>query len=1065
MFATNPKTGGKIRIMNSDASIWKDSKTLTYMNQPFSKDKRRWKRWDILVTSVKPEFLLWKPDIVLLTEETPESNAWLKIEKARKVRFILVSLKAIKTLSKEFDVSSLGNVICLEEFDSMYPFLGPAWNGTLDDAIMCAAVVFRYNRLIGMGLSSTHTRLQNLRFKDLKLSVLETHTGPEPLVLIQQYYKPADKSREKELKKCLEMNLKCDFIDEILLFVESKDLQIPSDPEKKIKQIPMKSRLSYANCIDTIQRVVGAGKLVAFANADIYLNETWRAIWSVNLQDVFVALLRWEEGITEPHKLFGPRNDSQDTWLIHSDSVISRQWNLNAFNIPFGKAGCDNAILIEFLRNKFKIVNPAMNLQTIHVHKSDFRTYEKTDIVDRPNYMFVEPTGMHELNPLVSWAGWAGEPTSYEPLDRPLKATTAKHLNMFCSQMNRDPSFIWAAEGLNTYLPPVGQDRPIEMNGGAFVSPSGLVYRHTDICVGTTDIQKAAWSDNKLSHLMASYSVDSMMAFHLDPSWIQEPALFTLYYLSKVVQQNKVNPDASFWCKKTNGLLAAIHLFKWEKAQGRLLEYSEQTQAFAEKVVGRSCHGTRPVKADIDALREAMGGKWNPVVSEPGQTVIVQDTYHMNGDLVSRLSEKFQNVKTIWCTDSATIWANALSGASQVILSSSSKHIKYPSWAWMWLAPVGCKVLELQEEREPSDSLVHLSAAAGLEWTLLQYPRSTAEGFKKIVEKEVSKWVGASPKTTLPTDTMAVLDMTSSEPTASLSVDLVDTIPSILKTEALALGSPKGQASPKPLPVIHTPPKSMKFGFFGHKGDSFREMLDLWQEKGLIQRNEDPSLTHCWLGAPGETLLYDRPTWTWLEKAGETYKLCLTGNPNPSEKPNAKPWIFWPREPRLVEYMASMEKKSYWDRKDTMVFYGRIENDVQGSYRQEDWSSICAKYSMQQKGEPYALNPSEYLEALQNAKYGLCLRGYGPKCNREIELLAMGTVPVVTPDVDISNYAEPLIDGVHVICVSDKKDAMNKLANVMTEAKWLEMSEAGFQWWKRNCSVDGSWRVTLDLTA
>ena len=130
MFATNPKTGGKIRIMNSDASIWKDSKTLTYMNQPFSKDKRRWKRWDILVTSVKPEFLLWKPDIVLLTEETPESNAWLRTEKARKVRFILVSLKAIKTLSKEFDVSSLGNVICLEEFESMYPFLGQPWDGT-----------------------------------------------------------------------------------------------------------------------------------------------------------------------------------------------------------------------------------------------------------------------------------------------------------------------------------------------------------------------------------------------------------------------------------------------------------------------------------------------------------------------------------------------------------------------------------------------------------------------------------------------------------------------------------------------------------------------------------------------------------------------------------------------------------------------------------------------------------------------------------------------------------------------------------------------------------------------
>ena len=1041
MLATNPKNGKPIRIMNSDASIWKDSKTLTYMKDPYSKDKKRWKRWDILVTSVTPEYLAWKPDIVLLTEELPEANLWLKTEKAKKIRFILVSLKAIKTLTSQgFDVSTLGNVICLEEFESMYPFLGQPWDGTVEDAILCAAIIFRYNKLIGLANTTSHTRLQKLTFSDLKLAVFQEHAAPEPLVLIQQLYKPADKTREKELKKCLEMNLACDFVDQIILFVESTNLTIPADPQKKIKQIPLKSRLTYAHCIDTIQNLVGPNSLVALANADIYLNETWRSIWSVNLADTFVALLRWEEGKdANGPTIFGPRNDSQDTWLIHSNSVLARTWNLSAFNIPFGKAGCDNAILVEFLRNKFKIVNPAMNIQTIHVHQSEVRTYEKTDIVDRPVYMFVEPTGIHELHPLLSWEGWAGEPTPYEPLDRPLKATTPKHLAMFCSQMNRDPAFLWAAEGLNTYLPPVGQDRPITMSGGAFVSPSGLVYRHTDICVGTTDIQKGAWSDNKLSHLMASYGVESMMAFHLESTWLEQPSLFTLNYLSKVIQQNKETPNASFWCKKTNALLAAIHLFKWEKAQGRLLEYSEQTQAFAQTVVGRSCHGTRPVKADIDALREAMNGKWNPSINSVADiTVIVQDTYHMNGDLVERISKKFTSTKTIWCTDDAKVWAEALSGATRVILSSSVKNIKHPSWAWLWLAPVDCKVLELQEEREPSDSLVHLAAAAGLEWTLLQYPRSTSEGFKKIVEKEVGKW---APK---------LIEL------PEISVEVADTIPTIIQTEALAAP-----------PTVLTPPRSMKHGFFGHKGDSFRELIDLWEERGFVVRKENPALTQCWLGEVGGVLLYDRPTWSWLEKAPpeeKIYKMCLVGNPDYSEKGNCRPWIFWPRQPRLVEEMAAIERKSYDDRKDTMVFFGRIENDVQAAYRSkqaiEMWSSACAKFSMKEGKEPYDLNPKEYLEALQNAKYGLCLRGYGAKCNREIELLAMGTVPIVTADVDIDNYTEPLIDGVHVIRVTDKADAIDKIVYGMTEAKWAEMSEAGFQWWKRNCSVEGSWDQT-----
>jgi hypothetical protein len=825
MLATNPNTGGKIRVITSDASIWKDSKTLVYMNEPFTKAKRQWRRWDILVTSVKPEFLLWKPDIVLLTEETPESNEWLKSENSRKIRFILVSIKAIKTLNEQgFDVSSLGNVICLEEFHSMYPFLGPEWSGSIEDAILCSAIIFRYNRLIG--LDPQQQRLGQLRFTDLKLQILKDHLGPEPLVLIQQYYKPSDLKREKELRKCLIQNIECEYIDQIYLFMES-NLSLPSDPQGKITQIPLKTRLSYANCIDLIQRIIGSGKLVVFANADIYLDKSWKSAWSVNLNDVFVALLRWEEGsVNQEPTLFGPRNDSQDSWLIHSDSVLNRTWNLSAFNIPFGKSGCDNAILIEFLRNKFKIVNPAMNLRTIHVHKSEFRTYIKSDIVDRPNYMFVDPTGLHELNPITSWAGWAGEPVPYEPLNRPLRATTSKHLGMFCSQMNRDSSFLWIADGPNTYLPPAGQDRPISVEGGAFVSPSGLVYRHTDIYVGTTDIQKSAWSDNKLSHLMASYNVESMMAFHLESKWLDSPGLFTLYYLSKVIQENKKTPDASFWCKKTNALLSAIHLFKWERAQGRLLEYSEQTQVFTQRIVGRSCHGTRPVKADIDALREAMDGKWNPTVSSD-VTVIVQDPVHLNGSLLEKLDSKFKTVRHIDFSADASTWAKTLSGCSQVILSSSVKNIKEPSWAWLWLAPVGCKVLELQEEREPSDSLVHLSASSGLEWTLLQYPRSTADGFKKIVEKEVDKWI-------LENAPMVALEK------PEVTVDLHDTIPLIIESGPLTL-----------IPTIYTPMKSMKRGFFGHKGDSFREMIDLWSEKGLVERKEDASLTHCWLGAPG----------------------------------------------------------------------------------------------------------------------------------------------------------------------------------------------------------------------
>ena len=39
-------------------------------------------------------------------------------------------------------------------------------------------------------------------------------------------------------------------------------------------------------------------------------------------------------------------------------------------------------------------------------------------------------------------------------------------------------------------------------------------------------------------------------------------------------------------------------------------------------------------------------------------------------------------------------------------------------------------------------------------------------------------------------------------------------------------------------------------------------------------------------------------------------------------------------------------------------------------------------------------------------KYGLCLRGVGPKCLRDIELIGMGTVPIFTEGVSSEYFKE-----------------------------------------------------------
>ena len=93
---------------------------------------------------------------------------------------------------------------------------------------------------------------------------------------------------------------------------------------------------------------------------------------------------------------------------------------------------------------------------------------------------------------------------------------------------------------------------------------------------------------------------------------------------------------------------------------------------------------------------------------------------------------------------------------------------------------------------------------------------------------------------------------------------------------------------------------------------------------------------------------------------------------------------------------------------------------------------------------------------LRGSKYGLCLRGFGSKCHREVELMAFGTVPVVTPEVSIKDYTDSPIENVHYLKVNSPEDLKEKVSNV-SEEKWKEMSKACYEWYQRNVHSDNCW--------
>jgi hypothetical protein len=89
--------------------------------------------------------------------------------------------------------------------------------------------------------------------------------------------------------------------------------------------------------------------------------------------------LRFEyDGNTDLHKcrIFGPRPDSQDTWIWHSNMKTTKTQR-KILDIPLGTQGCDNKMVYLFNLLGFICHNEPHLIKTYHYHKSDIRSYNK----------------------------------------------------------------------------------------------------------------------------------------------------------------------------------------------------------------------------------------------------------------------------------------------------------------------------------------------------------------------------------------------------------------------------------------------------------------------------------------------------------------------------------------------------------------------------------------------------------------------------------------------------------------------------------------------------------------
>jgi len=74
--------------------------------------------------------------------------------------------------------------------------------------------------------------------------------------------------------------------------------------------------------------------------------------------------------------------------------------------------------------------------------------------------------------------------------------------------------------------------------------------------------------------------------------------------------------------------------------------------------------------------------------------------------------------------------------------------------------------------------------------------------------------------------------------------------------------------------------------------------------------------------------------------------------------------------------------------------------------------------------------------------------------------MAFGTVPIITPEVDIKSYINPPQENIHFIRVSNPDEYKEKIKNI-TEEKWTNMSKACIEWYKNNVNSKNSWNTTI----
>ena len=727
------------RIINTHVVPAKDGKTLVwYKDQDIA--QKGWRHWNGVVTSLA-DFDKWSAvaniaGVILIDPVTP---AELAPYRSRISQLLLP--QAIISTAPVAEWERIGiSILILDNLVSAYPHIGHTWNGTDVDAVALVCALFGYRRLVGWTEATSSGTDRTAHLETLGVRICPNLVPPE-IWLLTQYFVHKVTKRAREFRQCLRNNIANPLVDKIVLLNEenlSYEWSTLRGGEKVVQEV-MGERLTYRHLLQYVHEKVPDNVIVVFANADIYLNETLSHLYAVNMQDKVFALLRYDEQEDGSLKIFGPRVDSQDTWMLQSDSVRSRTWNWSNFDYKLGTAGCDNRFTADMFTMRFVVSNPCNTLQTVHLHRTEIRDYNPRDILTANFYLYVHPGPLLEFEQMKNTPKKSGALVPRQA-SVSLRCPTPKQAETFSVMLARLNRFKWTPIDINPYL-----SKPLAVHKwtNSWVIGAGLVHDYRAIYFDSSvanDFLSSSQIPLVIELNRRSEIVERMLAIPANKMiTFQNPDAYLLNYFTKALQlQHHLHKQGVGRCSFYMPSALAPIASKFEvlprgmdAAEGgfEVIQWNPNVTTYSSEVYGLLPEAMEWGVEDVRMLRSAWlggraGGKTNRVCVVLMDEVFTGDRIAAIGDV---LGEGW-DVVPLGPTDTGNedVYSKLMDADMCILYNLPERPTTH--WMKLWAAPAKCKVLEFQNELKVTGEFQHFAAACEFETYLFPLHKAPIEG-------------------------------------------------------------------------------------------------------------------------------------------------------------------------------------------------------------------------------------------------------------------------------------------------------------------------------------------------